>query len=77
MFSAIETIVYSIIKLKELVIMKLIVYKGFKTDFLTSVNIEPLIKNDFNKKRDVLNFDKNYKKQLDMALISLQDDESA
>ncbi len=60
MFSAIETIVYSIIKLKELVIMKLIVYKGFKTDFLTSVNIEPLIKNDFNKKRDVLNFDKNY-----------------
>ena len=43
MFSAIETIVYSIIKLKELVIMKLIVYKGFKTDFLTSVNIEPLI----------------------------------
>lgn len=57
--------------------MKLIVYKGFKTDFLTSVNIEPLIKNDFNKKRDVLNFDKNYKKQLDMALISLQDDESA
>ena len=40
--------------------MKLIVYKGFKTDFLTSVNIEPLIKNDFNKKRDVLNFDKNY-----------------
>ena len=57
--------------------MKLIVYKGFNSDFLVSVNVEPLIKNDYKRKRDVLNFDKNYKKQLDIALISLQDDESA
>lgn len=57
--------------------MKLIIYKGFKSDFLTSINVEPLIKNDYALKRDVLNFDKKYRKQLELALITLQDNESA
>ena len=57
--------------------MKLFVYKGFKNDFLALINISPLIKNEFYEKRDVLSFDKKYKKQLDKALINLQDDESA
>lgn len=57
--------------------MELIVYKGFKSDFLASVNIEPLVKNELRKKRDVLTFNKKYRDQLAIALISLHDNESA
>lgn len=57
--------------------MKLIIYKGFKSEFLTSIKVEPLIKNDYILKKDVLKFDKKYRKQLEIALISLGDNEIA
>ena len=56
--------------------MKLTVYKGFDYDFLSKIDGRPLLGNDIRAKRDVLSFDKRYRKQLDMALLSLEDYDS-
>lgn len=55
--------------------MKLTVYKGFQTEFLSALKEKPLINNEISQKISVLNFDKAYRKKLDIALISLQDDD--
>ena len=57
--------------------MRLIVYKGFDKEFLSGLDISPLVEGDLSSKKEVLNFDKQTKKKLDIALISLDDDEEA
>lgn len=53
--------------------MKLVVYKGFDEEFLSKVKEEPLVDGAIATKLDVLKFDKKTRKQLDMALISLEE----
>lgn len=57
--------------------MKLIVYKGFNEEFLSKVNEEPLVDSDIAVKLDVLKFDKKTRKQLDMALLSMEESDEA
>lgn len=56
--------------------MKLTVYKGFDSLFLKSIEGKPLLENEVIAKKDVLSFDRKYRKQLEMALISLDDNDS-
>ena len=56
--------------------MKLTVYKGFDSQFLNSIEGKPLLENEVIAKKDVLSFDRKYRKQLEMALISLDDNDS-
>lgn len=53
--------------------MKLVVYKGFNEEFLSMVKEEPLVDGTIATKLNVLKFDKKTRKQLDMALISLEE----
>ena len=53
--------------------MKMIVYKGFDVQFLKKLSDPPLLKSDIEKKKNVLEFDKNYRKQLNMELLYLKD----
>ena len=53
--------------------MKLVVYKGFNEEFLSMVKEEPLVDGTIATKLNVLEFDKKTRKQLDMALISLEE----
>ena len=53
--------------------MKLIVYKGFDKAFFNSVDYSPLVDNDIELKKNVLLFNKKTKKQLDIALLELED----
>lgn len=53
--------------------MKLVVYKGFDEEFLSMVKEEPLVDGTIATKLNVLEFDKKTRKQLDMALISLEE----
>lgn len=55
--------------------MKLTVYKGFDTAFLNGLTEQPLVEGSIEKKRNVLAFNKNTKKQLDIALLGLEDNE--
>ena len=57
--------------------MKLNVYKGFDTKFLESLTETPLVASDVGKKRLVLDFDKKMRKQLDIALIGMEDGDEA
>ena len=57
--------------------MKLTVYKGFDSAFLESLTEPMLVKTEISTKRDVLEFDKKTRKQLDIALIGMEDDEEA
>ena len=57
--------------------MKLTVYKGFDKDFLGHINETPLIEGDIAQKKNVLLYDKKMRKKLDMALLALEDDDSA
>lgn len=57
--------------------MKLIVYKGFDKAFLSSQTDPPLLSNSIEKKVDVLAFDRSYRKQLDMELLYLKDNDKA
>ena len=54
--------------------MKLIVYKGFDLDFLVHIDGEPLVDGDIFLKKNVLLYDKKTKKNLDIALLSLEED---
>ena len=53
--------------------MKLVVYKGFNEEFLSMVKEEPLVDGTIATKLNVLEFDKKTRKQLNMALISLEE----
>lgn len=55
--------------------MKLIVYKGFDVDFLEKLEMAPLVEGDISSKLDVLSFDKKTRKKLDIALISLDEED--
>ena len=57
--------------------MKLIVYKGFDKAFLSSQTDPPLLSNSIENKVDVLAFDRSYRKQLDMELLYLKDNDKA
>ena len=57
--------------------MELKIYKGFDLNFLDQLDDTPLITNSLESKKNVLLFDKKIKKQLDIALLGLDDDESA
>ena len=56
--------------------MKLAVYKGFDSTFLSRLQESPLVDNDIIEKKNVLVFDRKYRKQLNMGLLSLEDDDS-
>lgn len=56
--------------------MKLNVYKGFDANFLSSITERPLQNYDIFTKSNVLAFDKKTRKQLDMALLGLEDDDA-
>ena len=56
--------------------MKLIIYKGFDNQFLSAVEGMPLLENEIRAKKDVLSFDRKYRKQLEMSLISLEDNDT-
>lgn len=56
--------------------MILTVYKGFEIEFLQQIQDKPLLENDIYCKIDVINFNKNYRKQLAIALWSLKEDDS-
>lgn len=55
--------------------MKLIVYKGFETDFLRTVTGEALSATPIADKRNVLFFSKAMRKQLQIALITNADED--
>ena len=55
--------------------MILTVYKGFSVEFLEGIEGTPLLDNDITSKLNVLAFDKKYRKQLDMSLLSLEEDD--
>ena len=57
--------------------MELKVYKGFDAEFLSQIEDTPLVDNNDELKRNVLLFDKKVRKQLDLALLGLEDDDSA
>ena len=57
--------------------MKLTVYKGFDATFLAELKEQPLVEGSVQKKVDVLSFDKKTKKQLDIALLGLEDEDEA
>ena len=51
--------------------MKLTVYKGFDSQFLNSIEGKPLLENEVIAKKDVLSFDRKYRKQLEMDSMTL------
>ena len=53
--------------------MILKVYKGFDKAFLDQLDETPLLNISVEKKQDVLKFDKNLRKMLDIALLSLNE----
>ena len=57
--------------------MELKIYKGFDIPFLKQLDDSPLIENSLESKKNVLLFDTKTKKQLDIALLELDDDKSA
>lgn len=52
---------------------KIMVYKGFDVAFLETLTETPLIGNPVSEKKNVITFDKTYRKQLDIAILSLED----
>lgn len=56
--------------------MKLSVYKGFDCVFLSTLGDRPLLEEPVEFKTNVLIFDKKRKKQLQVALLGLNDDDS-
>ncbi len=51
--------------------MKLFIYKGFDVPFLEAIQTPPLIDIPIERKKNVLEYDKAIRKQLDIALISM------
>ena len=57
--------------------MKLIIYKGFDAAFLSKVSETALVEDGIEQKLNVLLFDKKKRKQLDMALLSMDEDDTS
>jgi len=55
--------------------MKLYVYKGFDRKFLLQLMMHPLIENDIENKKNVLLFNVKLTRMLDIALISMSEDD--
>lgn len=55
--------------------MKLTVYKGFDASFLEDLDRRPLVEGAISKKKNVLSYDKKTKKQLDIALLGIEDED--
>ena len=53
--------------------MKIIVYKGFNISFLETIEDKPIIDSSILKKKNVLEFDRAFRKQLEFALLSLEE----
>ena len=56
--------------------MNLTIYKGFDSEFLESLQEQPLLKNSIAQKKDILSFDNITRKNLRKSLFSLEEDES-
>jgi len=56
--------------------MKLTVYKGFGVEFLSKLNGDPIADTDIEKRLNVLLYNNKTRKQLNIALLSLEEDES-
>ena len=57
--------------------MELLVYKGFDEAFLSLLTDRPLVENDIYKKINVLQFDKSFRRQLQRALLYLEEGDKA
>ena len=57
--------------------MKLTVYKGFSIDFLNTLEYAPLVREPIQKKKNVLQYDKTLRKQLDIAILSMNESDLA
>ena len=57
--------------------MKLIVYKGFDVTFLSALKEKPLVEGSLEGKKNVFCFDKRARKQLDIALLGMEENEVA
>ena len=56
--------------------MKLIIYKGFNKQFLENLKEIPLLDIPIDNKKNVLGYNRKFHKQLDMALLSLEENDS-
>lgn len=55
--------------------MKLVVYKGFDTNFLNNLATLPLLESDLSAKKDILRFNKVLKRKLASALLGMEEDD--
>ena len=55
--------------------MKFTVYKGFDIDFLKSLDSAPLVDDSIEKKKNVIQYNRSFRKQLEMALISMNEND--
>ena len=55
--------------------MILLVYKGFEEDFLSKIEDKPLVDMNIMDRLNVLKYSKKMRKQIDMALLSLEEDD--
>lgn len=56
--------------------MQLTVYKGFDKAFLERIVESPLCCTGIDEKLNVLHFDRKYRRNLDVALLSLEDEDN-
>ena len=55
--------------------MILLVYKGFEEDFLSKIEDKPLVDMNIMERLYVLKYSKKMRKQIDMALLSLEEND--
>ena len=55
--------------------MILLVYKGFEEDFLSKIEDKPLVDMNIMERLNVLKYSKKMRKQIDMALLSLEEND--
>ena len=56
--------------------MRINVYKGFTENLLSKLQEPPIIDLPFTERTNVLMYDKKFRKKLDLAIMSLEDDET-
>lgn len=56
--------------------MELIIYKGFDSDFLSSLKIEPLIKTNISDRKNIFGYTKNMKREFAGALLNMNASDS-
>lgn len=57
--------------------MKINVYKGFGTEMLGKLQEPPITEMSLSERTNVLEYDKKLRKKIDLAIMSLADDEYA